>query len=274
MYQVQKRAGLSFKWRGPLAEPILTENVQEEKNSAIMAKWTIAPAIIVLLYTLNIMKPTSGNPCQVGSIYVNRTNMCELCQMGSYSNLAQATVCSLCKAGQFSPEIGASGCHLCNPGKFSRKHRDIHITFLTKTWFDAAQDCNDRGTQLVTIDSKDQNDKVLDMIDSTIGLDNSKLWIGFSQQNSSTKWAWISGSDSNYSNWASDPLLSDLKNTYHGKCAMIISLTLDETPSSQVGTWRYVDCNDQSVGGFICESPFYSGPTSCISCISGKHSTD
>jgi hypothetical protein len=236
-----------------------------------MARWTISPAII-FLYTLTIIEPTSGNPCQVGSFYVNRTNKCELCQLGSYSNSDQATVCSLCKAGQFSSEIGASGCHLCNSGTFSRKRRDIYITSLTKTWFDAAQDCNERGTQLMTIESKDQNDEVLDLISALSGLDNVELWIGFSQQNSSTKWAWISGSDSNYSNWAMDPLLSEVKNTFYGKCAMIISLTLDEAPGSRVGKWRDVDCNDQSIGGFICESPFYSGPTACISCISGKHS--
>jgi hypothetical protein len=200
--------------------------------------------------------------------------MCELCPIGSYSNSDQVTVCSFCEAGQFSNDIGASGCHVCNPGTFSRKYRHTNIFLLTKTWTDAAQDCSERGTHLVTIDSRFRNSEVTDLIASISGSENFKFWIGFSRQSQSSKWEWTSGSDSIYSNWAVDSLQSEINNTFkfHGNCAVIVNMKIDKESGSLVGAWKDVDCYDQS-NGFICESPFYSGPSSCVSCASGKHST-
>lgn len=65
------------------------------------------------------------------------------------------------------------------------------------SWEDAKAHCENLGGHLVTINNKEENDLVFDMIEGS----GRFAWIGASYNTSNACWEWVTGEEFNYTNW-------------------------------------------------------------------------
>ncbi|XP_036453036.1 macrophage mannose receptor 1-like [Colossoma macropomum] len=74
--------------------------------------------------------------------------------------------------------------------------RQFHVVVDAKAWTDAQQYCREKFTDLATIESQEEMNALIAVLNGTAG----DFWIGMSYN---TNWAWSDGSAISYSDWMS-----------------------------------------------------------------------
>uniref|UniRef100_A0A8D8MYB1 Macrophage mannose receptor 1 n=1 Tax=Culex pipiens TaxID=7175 RepID=A0A8D8MYB1_CULPI len=133
--------------------------------------------------------------------------------------------------------------------------KKYHIPVIKANWFKAVEFCHSLGMQLVTIDSREENDALAKFIQSTDKFNELKneFWIGGSDLSEEGTFSWLgTGKLVTYANWSvNEP------NNYHGieDCMQLVY-----TPMyGQLWTWNDNICKKGHFY-FICESV----PKECI----------
>jgi hypothetical protein len=139
------------------------------------------------------------------------------------------------------------------------EHPKVYQTAIT--WYEANISCTAQGGNLITIDSEEKNIYLQGLISSLGFFNTNSLWIGYARQENT--WAWVSGSQSRYTNWDGSSPLTDGT----ARCAAFHVGQSDHDVAPK-GFWSDLDCLDRSSKGYICELPAGIGATTCVSCAS------
>ena len=70
-----------------------------------------------------------------------------------------------------------------------------------ETWNDARRNCESRGGYLAVINSKEENDHLFDYM---IMENQDEVFFGFTDQGSEGTWKWVSGKESNFTDWGTN----------------------------------------------------------------------
>ncbi|XP_026205621.1 CD209 antigen-like protein E isoform X1 [Anabas testudineus] len=112
-----------------------------------------------------------------------------------------------------------------------------------KSWYDSRYDCQSRGSDLVSINSKEEQEFVTKFLLSK----NEESWIGLRTKQSHQRgpymymWEWVDGSSLTETFWARDPYPSQY---YHATCC------------DRQGQWTQTHYNDKKT--WICEKQISS----------------
>ena len=213
------------------------------------------------------MACTKGKYSSLGS------SSCLNCSAGTFSSSAGASACTQCPAHEYSPGPGATGCLACVPGKYTVSVA-YTINLQPTTWDDANQLCTDQGGHLATITSQEQNNEVMSLaayLDDSGDLmnysyysyyDRSYLWLGYMWMPQSESWEWVSGSESQFTNW--DPY-SPFDPLDYGYTAILTFNTQSEgLPPGSWSNWPW-----WSEFGYICQKESSTGASLCTDCPAG-----
>ncbi|KAI4902229.1 hypothetical protein NFI96_029757 [Prochilodus magdalenae] len=120
--------------------------------------------------------------------------------------------------------------------------RMYYISTEKKSWSDSRQDCRQRGADLVTIKSREEQDftKMLTQ--------GEKVWIGLTDQDTEGVWRWVDGSALTTGFWRS----GEPNSAAGDEDCVVIGERADS-----VNTWADFPCTDRFVG--ICERVFRAG---------------
>lgn len=80
---------------------------------------------------------------------------------------------------------------------FNSKKYELFNT--TMPWKEAYKVCEQKGGHLVTVNSKEEQDFVMQL---AVHADNNRIWLGATDLFSEGKWLWQTGERMNYTNWA------------------------------------------------------------------------
>ncbi|KAL7875542.1 hypothetical protein AOLI_G00105050 [Acnodon oligacanthus] len=77
--------------------------------------------------------------------------------------------------------------------------RQFYVVNMKKTWTDAQKHCRENFTDLATIESQEEMNAVIAVLNGTRG----RFWIGLKLKNEhdNTSWSWSDGSNSSYRDW-------------------------------------------------------------------------
>uniref|UniRef100_A0A667ZCU4 C-type lectin domain-containing protein n=1 Tax=Myripristis murdjan TaxID=586833 RepID=A0A667ZCU4_9TELE len=76
---------------------------------------------------------------------------------------------------------------VCRSGWIKYRKSCYYISTSRKTWSKSRQDCQDRGADLVIINSREEQ--------TFLSRFNERLWIGLSDRQSEGNWKWVDGTD-------------------------------------------------------------------------------
>ena len=119
------------------------------------------------------------------------------------------------------------------------------------SWEEAKAICEEKGGHLVTINSEEENDLVLSMIEDNV----SFTWIGASYDTKTGTWNWVTDETFEYTNWnTGEPSASDTNAEYYAHM-----YSIDIGVSETKGKW-----ND--VSGSSSIATYYGVPNSMYIC--------
>ncbi|KAL7880754.1 hypothetical protein SRHO_G00030080 [Serrasalmus rhombeus] len=114
--------------------------------------------------------------------------------------------------------------------------RQFHVVNQDKTWTNAQKHCREKYTDLVTIESQEEMNALVAVLNGTAGLS----WIGLRQkvQQSTAVWIWSDGSKSSYRYWNT----GEPNNPVGDNCVQL----------NQSHEYRWNDAGCQWPNPFIC----------------------
>ncbi len=119
------------------------------------------------------------------------------------------------------------------------------------SWEEAKMICEEKGGHLVTINSEEENDLVLSMIEDNV----SFTWIGASYDTKTSTWNWVTDETFEYTNWnTGEPSVSDTNDEYYAHM-----YSIDIGTSETKGKW-----ND--ISGSSSLATYYGVPNSMYIC--------
>ena len=190
---------------------------------------------------------------------------CLECEAGTFASSSASTACENCdvRSGLFSP-IAASACESCGAGKFVQQYH-LEIFYIPKSWYDAMLNCEDHRGQLVTVQSADMNDYLLEFIsEPTAEVNVPRVWIGYNCPSYPWgPWMWADGSGSNFTNLGNS---TPTENSTSNECAFLVGH--NDFTFTDAGSWESEDCNLRLP--YVCE---FSQSDSCSPCSVGTYSS-
>ena len=122
----------------------------------------------------------------------------------------------------------------------------IYIELGNSSWEEAQANAEKLGGNLVSINSKEEQEFIVNTFASNDDGDNGK-WIGLIDKDQEGQWEWISGDETTYRNWASGE--PDGSSNYKSSENYAIFNTL-ETYNREIGIWSDVP-GDTEISGIV-----------------------
>ncbi|KAK2865583.1 hypothetical protein Q7C36_001639 [Tachysurus vachellii] len=134
---------------------------------------------------------------------------------------------------------------LKKPGWILFRSSFYYVSAEKKNWFESRAECRNKGTDLVIIKSREEQDFV-DALRS-----GKSAWIGLSDQVTEGTWKWVDNTSLNTSYWWSQ----EPNNFNDEDCAEIATVPDDgRPPTNKLNTWNDNSCRSSLF--WICEKSF------------------
>lgn len=230
--------------------------------------------------------------CGAGTFSFGQSSQCSLCQAGTYSSALSAAspaTCAPCGVGKYSEIAGAASqasCQACPAGMYAPS-KSFSYELKALTWADAEAACVRGGGHLASIESEEENRRVLNLVTAF-----HDYWIGYHFYESAGAWGWSDGTPGGgYSAWgeANPKTGSSLYDctdfpSYPYTSANTSGLLAfwpyfreqfgifpDAGPyEAAEGAWYNYDCSNGMgwVVGYVCS---YAGSSACLRCAAGEY---
>lgn len=126
--------------------------------------------------------------------------------------------------------------------------QSMYIAVGASSWFEAQQLALELGGNLVTINSAEENDFLVQHFSH-----HTQAYIGFTNDGVSGQWRWVDGSESSYTNWNNDDSLGWSEPNNSGGDETVVAIKLGGPDRRFVGLWHDIPVSGTDVG--IVEIP-------------------